>query len=96
MIKEKEASHRLLHSCVGKVQRLAETSLGYIGIFPLYVQPGDVVCVMNGLRCPAVLRKVGEYYEFVGTCFVQGLESAQQFRQLVEMEGNRVETIVIR
>ncbi|KAJ3459674.1 hypothetical protein MRS44_015747 [Fusarium solani] len=83
MNKVNEASHGLLQNCFKKVQRLAETSRRYVGIFPLYVQPGDVVCVVNGLRCPAVLRKVG-------------LESAKQVQQLAEKEGKQVETIVIR
>ncbi|KAM6511811.1 hypothetical protein FALCPG4_016804 [Fusarium falciforme] len=91
-----EAGARFIQSCFKKTQRLAETSLGYVGIFPLHVQSGDVVCVLNGLHCPAVLRKAGEDYRFVGTCFVQGLESAKQVQQLAEKEGKQVETIVIR
>ncbi|RSL60706.1 hypothetical protein CEP53_005371 [Fusarium sp. AF-6] len=39
-----EETTRLILSCFGQAQRLAETSFGYAGIFPLHVQPGDVVC----------------------------------------------------
>ncbi|RTE78457.1 hypothetical protein BHE90_007050 [Fusarium euwallaceae] len=39
-----EETTRLIQSCFERAQRLAETSFGYVGIFPLHVQPGDVVC----------------------------------------------------
>lgn len=91
-----EACSRLLEGSFGKGQRLAETGLGYVGMFPLHVQPGDVVCVLNALRCPAVLRKVDEHYAFVGTCFLQGLETMEQVRQLGRKQEKGVETVVIR
>lgn len=92
----KEGYGTLLQHCFRKRQRLAETSLGYIGMFPLHVRPGDIICVVNGLRHLAVLRRVAEDYAFVGTCVVQGLASTEQVRQLVEEKGTRVETVVIR
>ncbi|KAF5545698.1 hypothetical protein FNAPI_9064 [Fusarium napiforme] len=37
---------------------IAETKKGYIGRFPPRIQEGDLVCLLNGLNQPAVLRKV--------------------------------------
>ncbi|MCJ1376911.1 hypothetical protein MMC17_000001 [Xylographa soralifera] len=44
-----------------------------IGLVPKRARPGDTVCILHGLSTPAVLRKVGECYEYVGQCYVAGV-----------------------
>ncbi|KAF5645853.1 cytochrome P450 monooxygenase [Fusarium tjaetaba] len=40
---------------------IAETKKGYIGRLPPRIQEGDLVCLLNGLNQPAVLRKVDHW-----------------------------------
>lgn len=50
-----------------------ETSNGLLGVGPHGMQAEDLVCVLLNCRMPAILRKVGSHYLFVGSCFVLGL-----------------------
>ncbi|KAJ9144628.1 hypothetical protein NKR23_g5850 [Pleurostoma richardsiae] len=55
------------------------TERGFMGLAPLTVRAGDVVCVIRGCDVPLVLRPVpGEdgalsHYRFVGECYVHGI-----------------------
>lgn len=52
------------------------THNGYIGMFPLYAQPGDVIAVLFGGAWPFVLRKVPNtvnIYQLVRQCYVHGI-----------------------
>ena len=50
------------------------TDRGFIGLGPSYTQPGDIVCVLRGGNVPFVLRPLeGDYYQFVGECYVHGI-----------------------
>ena len=54
--------------------RFFETSEGYIGVGPDLIRLGDVVTVLKGSNCPAILRlQEEERYKHVGLCFVEGL-----------------------
>jgi hypothetical protein len=50
-----------------------DTKDGYLGLAPNGTLPGDLVCVLKGCGVPVVLRKSGNQYLHVGTCFVLGL-----------------------
>lgn len=73
----------------------AETECGYIGLFPVNVRPGDLLCALNELSQMVVLRKKGDHYLFVGTCRVFGLTSEKQVAD-THRQGKEVETIKIR
>ena len=49
------------------------TDRGLVGLGPASMRKGDVVCVLRGGEVPFILRPLeGEYYEFVGECYVHG------------------------
>lgn len=50
-----------------------EMKQGYSGIGPIGAKDKDLVCVLFGLNCPIVLRRVKEHYVLVGPCYVLGL-----------------------
>ncbi|KAJ3539807.1 hypothetical protein NM208_g5342 [Fusarium decemcellulare] len=43
---------------------IAETKKGYVGRFPPKIQEGDSICLLSGLDQTAVLRQMGDHYEF--------------------------------
>lgn len=86
----------LVSRCFARKQRLAETECGYIGLFPVNVRPGDLLCALNELSQMVVLRKKGDHYLFVGTCYVFGLTSGNQVADCMHRQGKEVETIKIR
>lgn len=49
-----------------------DTNDGHLGLAPKGTLPGDSVCVLKGCGVPVVLRKSGNQYLHVGTCFVLG------------------------
>jgi hypothetical protein len=50
------------------------TDRGLVGLGPASMRKGDVVCVLRGGEVPFILRPLeGEYYEFVGECYVHGI-----------------------
>ncbi|KAH6955752.1 heterokaryon incompatibility protein-domain-containing protein [Ilyonectria sp. MPI-CAGE-AT-0026] len=50
------------------------TSEGYVGIGPLEMQVGDVICVIFGAQLPLLLRPLGDNgYSFVGDVYCDGL-----------------------
>ncbi|KXX77936.1 Heterokaryon incompatibility protein 6, OR allele [Madurella mycetomatis] len=77
------------------IGRLFETEEGYLGLAPLDVSAGDVVCVLDGFQYPVVLRPAVDKYIFVGACFVLGfmtgemrtvLEDGQPGPEVFELE----------
>jgi hypothetical protein len=55
------------------VARHFYTRIGHLGHGPQGVQQNDLICVLPNCRVTVILRKVGDYYYFVSTCFVLGL-----------------------
>jgi hypothetical protein len=45
----------------------------YIGLGPLGIHEGDLVCVLQGHMVPVILRKVDEHYIYIGECDVIGI-----------------------
>jgi hypothetical protein len=74
--------------------RLAETSNGYIGLFPPRVAENDFVCIFKTFTRPVVIRKVGDHYEIVGSCFVTGLMDGEA-AEMVRSGRANTETIKI-
>jgi hypothetical protein len=46
---------------------------GYMGIGPLAVKEGDMICILLGCNIPLLIRKEDDYHVLVGECFVWGL-----------------------
>ena len=44
-----------------------------IGLVPNRARAGDTICVLHGISTPAVLRMVGECYEYIGHCYIDGM-----------------------
>lgn len=72
------------HGCFNR--RFFTTGLGYIGLGPLVMQPGDVVAVLFGSSSPMVMRPLvsgKDEYELIGYCYVYGImkgEAVQSHR----------------
>ncbi|SCO92442.1 uncharacterized protein FRV6_16570 [Fusarium oxysporum] len=52
------------------------TEKGFMGLGPVDVKMGDVVCVVRGCKMPVILRPVAEkenVYRLVGDCYVHGI-----------------------
>jgi hypothetical protein len=56
---------------------------GYMGIGPLAVEEGDIICILPGSNVPLLIRKEDDYHVLVGECFVWGLMDGEA------MEGRR-------
>ena len=49
-----------------------ETESGLLGLAPLFTEPGDLFCVIQGSSHPVILRPVEGGYLHVGVCWVLG------------------------
>ena len=56
--------------------------MGYLGYGSDGLQRGDRVVVLPNCKVPLILRKVGECYKFVSTCFVLGLMDGEAGRMV--------------
>ncbi len=56
------------------------SSKGYMGMGPVAMKDGDVICVVLGCNVPLVLRKEANYFLLVGECFVWGLMDGEAMR----------------
>ncbi|KAL1597723.1 hypothetical protein SLS60_008209 [Paraconiothyrium brasiliense] len=54
-------------------RRLFDTTGGYLGLGPRYIQKGDSICILHGCQFPMVLRPLGESWEIVGEAYIHGL-----------------------
>jgi hypothetical protein len=54
-------------------RRFFISEVGYMGLGPLALQQGDMVCVLLGCNVPLLIRKEEDYHLLVGECFVWGL-----------------------
>jgi hypothetical protein len=68
--------------CWGR--RLFVTCRGYLGLGPEALREHDLICVLAGGPVPYVLRKVDDYFYFIGESYVYGMmgdEAVQQWRE---------------
>jgi hypothetical protein len=54
-------------------RRMVTTEKGRVGMALELSRRGDLVCLLFGCRMPVVLRPEGEYFRFMGECYVHGL-----------------------
>jgi hypothetical protein len=54
-------------------RRMVTTDKGYVGMALELSRRGDLVCLLFGCRMPVVLRPEGDYFRFMGECYVHGL-----------------------
>ncbi|PMD64881.1 uncharacterized protein K444DRAFT_520287 [Hyaloscypha bicolor E] len=54
-------------------RRMVTTEKGHVGMALELSRRGDLVCLLFGCRMPVVLRPEGEYFRFMGECYVHGL-----------------------
>ncbi|RDW56758.1 hypothetical protein BP6252_13981 [Coleophoma cylindrospora] len=62
---------RFFHDMRSK--KFFEMDGGLVGLGPGSLRRDDVVCVLQGCNVPVILRNVGDYYIYIGQCFVLGL-----------------------
>ncbi|KAI1769161.1 heterokaryon incompatibility protein-domain-containing protein [Hypoxylon sp. FL1150] len=71
----------MVRSCESKTLFL--TGKGQLGLGPRYMQEGDIVCVVDRLTLPILLREVespdsdGSHLEYIGSCYVSGLSDGE-------------------
>jgi len=53
------------------------TSNGLLGFAPGPVAEGDVIVLLRGVRCPAVLRRCSERWTFRGVVYLSGMEQGE-------------------
>lgn len=42
---------------------------GYIGLIPIDIEVGDIVCVLFGCPMPVIMRPVDDYFVFIGVAY---------------------------
>ncbi|KAK3688681.1 heterokaryon incompatibility protein-domain-containing protein [Podospora appendiculata] len=57
--------------------KMFETRGGYLGNATSLVEPGDKVFLLSGCPSPIVLRRDGDGWLFVGSCYVEGLSHGE-------------------
>jgi hypothetical protein len=62
-------------------RRFFTTQGGHVGVGPKVGESGDVVVILYGSRAPCVLRRRGEHYKFLGTCYVDGIMDGEAVHQ---------------
>jgi hypothetical protein len=76
--------------------RLARTTANCFGLFPPRIQNGDLVAMINTCTNPAILRKMGNCYAFVGWCFISEYVDERTMDSLAEAGLGSLERIEIR
>jgi Heterokaryon incompatibility protein (HET) len=67
-------------------RRIFISKAGYMGIGPLTIQDGDMICVVLGYDIPLLVRKKDNYHVLVGECFVWGLMDGEALEHNAECE----------
>ena len=55
------------------------TSQDYIGLAPEATRKGDSIVLLKGGRLPFVVRKEGENWAVLGSCYIHGIMSGERF-----------------
>ncbi|KAK6856635.1 hypothetical protein PG995_006822 [Apiospora arundinis] len=59
-----------------------ETEDGYLGLGPASLDPGDTICMFRHCPIPVILRSKGDYYTYVGPCWIVGLTTSKEIERL--------------
>ena len=71
------------------------TDSGSMGIGPRTMRSQDIIAILYGCIWPVVLRRQGEYYNILGTCYVHGIMDGEIVRKH-QSAGKKAEVFVIR
>jgi hypothetical protein len=55
-----------------------------MGMGPLNIKNGDLICVLLGCDLPLILRKTEGHYLVIGECFVLGLMDGDALQDIVD------------
>lgn len=72
------------NACKGR--KLFFTESGNLGLGPMAIQEGDILCVLFGGSVPYVLRAEGEFYRLVGECYVHDLMNGEAIASMEKGE----------
>ncbi|KAL3423302.1 hypothetical protein PVAG01_05049 [Phlyctema vagabunda] len=62
------------------------TRSGYMGLGPLGIDTGDMVCILRGCNVPFLIRNENNHYVLVGECFVWGLMDGEAVKKVVDSD----------
>jgi hypothetical protein len=79
-------------SLIGR--RLATTENGFIGLVPEQVLVGDFIAVLYGCGFPVALRQVGECYQYIGECYIDGIMDGELIEAKQRGEFQEIEIIL--
>jgi hypothetical protein len=68
-------------------RRIVRTTIGHVGLAPASAKPGDSILLYEGGKLPAVLRRKGDEWEFIGHCYIHGLMDGLFWETTLEVEG---------
>ncbi|KAI1290540.1 hypothetical protein F5Y03DRAFT_378265 [Xylaria venustula] len=73
-------------------RRLCTTQTELLGMAPLYAKRGDKIAVLYNCDMPVVLRPRpgGQSYEYIGSCFIEGLMKGEAIQGISEGKYNPV------
>jgi hypothetical protein len=63
-------------------RKIVATSNEYLALVPKEAKEGDLVCILMGGKTPFVLRSAGDYYQIVGSCYVDGIMNGEAMSML--------------
>lgn len=75
---------------------LIELKGGFLGLGPNTVPDKSIVCILQGCHRPVILRKEGNHYTLIGTCYVLGLMRWEEVQSVAEKNNLKKETFRIR
>ncbi|KAI9710764.1 MAG: hypothetical protein M1820_002597 [Bogoriella megaspora] len=75
----------------GMGRRFAVLEKYFFGLCPGHVVGGDVIAILHGMSVPAVLRKDGDKYHFIGPCLVDGM----MFGEACDWAEDEADTFVL-
>jgi hypothetical protein len=76
-------------------KRLFRTSKGHIGLGPVCMETGDVVCVLDRCYFPVLLRNIDSHYVYIGGVYVMGLMQGE-IKILMLQDKTSLERLEIR
>ena len=63
-----------------KGRKVFVTQLGFLGLGPDEVEPGDVVCILSGGDLPYVVRSLGQgEFNFLEPSYVHGIMNGEAY-----------------
>jgi len=76
-------------------RRLVVSEKGYIGLGSRLAQPRDLICVLFGCSVPVILRKIDDYYMFIGESYVHGIMDGEVINTRNERKFSEQEFVLV-